>query len=100
MTIWKKRPATPEPVAEVHEITVEQDDDGRPRLVSVEDVGSWMTASEEREMIVFVQIEAVLDGLAERWPRRVKMFRRELAWVRRAAADMGLEWGRHVHAVE
>lgn len=64
-------------------------------MVTVEEVGSWLTAAEEREMLVFVQMESVLDSLAPRWPRRVRLFRRELRWVRRAAAEMNLDWGRH-----
>lgn len=65
----------------------------KPRLVSIDDVNDWMTAAESREYQVFQELETLMSELEAHWPRRIKLIRKQIAWLRSEAHQRGLEWG-------
>lgn len=70
-------------------------DDGKtPRLVSVKEVSDWMTAAEEREFLIWKQMDDLLLELKSDWPLRTRAIRRELRWLRKEAKKREYAWGR------
>jgi len=67
---------------------------GPPRLVSVQETGGWLSASEEREYRVFSEIDDLLVVLSEEgYKNRANHIRKQLQWLRYQAALRDLPWG-------
>lgn len=70
-----------------------------PRPVTHAETDEWFASAQERDfIIVFRQIEALLDVLAkEGWGLRCRMIRKQLRWLRGHASRRGLAWGEYDH---
>ena len=64
-----------------------------PEVLTEEVVNDWMTASEERGLPMFAQMDQLLSELSRSQPIRVWLFKRDLKWVRKEALKRNYFWG-------
>lgn len=70
---------------------------GPTTVIDAEVVEDWFTAADSREYRVFEEMEHVIRSLEQKgWKLRAKHIRRDLALIRKEAAEMGFDWGREV----
>lgn len=66
---------------------------GGPVPVSDATVDDWLNAAVTPYAELFDQMDAVMQSASRREPVRVWQMRRDMRWLRKQAAELGLEWG-------
>ena len=67
---------------------------GDPSPITEAIYDDWMQAATEREEPIFEDIERILKAHEKKQFVKIWTMRRDIAWLRREAALLGLAWGK------